>query len=193
MKVYLFFIFFIIAIILLGACSRFSESIRDKTAGINGSFEYTKSGLPVNWLIYTPKTVPTGDFELIIDATEHKEGKQSLKFLVRECSPFGDRLSPGFCQEYKAIPGESYKVSFWVKNDGCEFSVIIGGVSASEGQYDTVVRSKETFSEWKRFEYDYTMPSEFKIIRFELNVLQPGTFWVDDIRIEGVSEFAHWR
>jgi len=69
----------IVGLILLSGCTRMSEQIRDKTAGMNGSFEITKSGLPVNWLVYTPKTIPEGDYDLIIDTMEYKEGKQSLK------------------------------------------------------------------------------------------------------------------
>jgi len=74
---------------LLGGSTQMSEEIYDKTVGMNGSFEVTESGLPVNWLIYTPETIPTGDYDLIIDTTEYKDGRQSLKFLVRECSPTG--------------------------------------------------------------------------------------------------------
>ena len=60
----------ILATLLLGGCSKFSESTRDKTAGMNGSFEVTKSGLPVNWLVYSPKTIPTGDYDLIPMASD---------------------------------------------------------------------------------------------------------------------------
>lgn len=178
----------ILASVLLGGCNRFSESIRDKTAGMNGSFEVTESGLPVNWLIYTPRTIPTGDYDLIIDTTEYKDGRQSLKFLVRECSSTGGWHSPGLCQEYKAIPGETYRVSFWVKNDGSEFVIRIGGVSAHEGQYDTIVKSKETIDTWQQFEYIYTIPQKMNAIRFEMNILQPGTFWIDDIKIERIND-----
>ena len=76
----------ILASVLLGGCNKMSETIQDKTAGMNGSFEVTESDLPANWLIYTPETIPTGDYDLIIDTTEYKDGGQSLKFLVRECS-----------------------------------------------------------------------------------------------------------
>lgn len=181
------FISTIIVTILLSGCNKMSEIIHNETAGMNGSFEYTKSGLPVNWLIYTPSTIPTGDYELIIDTTEYKDGKQSLKFIVRNCSPNGGWHSPGFSQEYSAIPGELYKISFWIKNDGCEFSIKIGGVSAFDGQYETLIKSKEPIQTWKLFEYDYTMPSNFELIRFELNVLHPGSFWIDDIKIEGIN------
>jgi hypothetical protein len=179
----------VMANVLLSGCSPMSQTIRDETAGLNGSFESVKSGLPVNWLMYTPKTVQTADFDLIIDTTEFKDGRQSLHFAVRECSPDGGWYSPGFCKEFTAIPGESYKLSFWVKNDGCKFFVRIGGVSAHGGEYETVVNSKGKFDTWKQFEYTYKMPTEkeFGRLRFEMNILQPGNFWIDDIKIEDVN------
>ena len=173
----------VVGLILLSGCTRMSKEIRDKTAGMNGSFEIAKSGLPVNWLVYTPTTVPTGDFDIIIDTTEYKDGKQSLKFLVRECSPVGGWWSPGFCNEYQALPGEIYRISFWIKNHESEFLIRIGGVSVSKGEYDTIVNSDETINDWQLFEYYYTIPEKMKAIRFEMNILHPGTFWIDDIKI----------
>jgi hypothetical protein len=173
--------------LLIGGCPKMSESIQDKATGMNGSFEVTESGRPVNWLIYTPKTVPTGDYDLIIDTSAYKDGKQSLKFLVRACSDKGGWHSPGLCQEYAAIPGKTYKVSFWIKNAGCEFAIGIGGVSGSEGDYETVIKSKDTIEAWKYFEYQYKMPmkKDFQRIRFYLNILSPGSFWIDDVNIDG--------
>ena len=178
-----------LASLLIGGCAKMSESIQDKAAGMNGSFEVTESGLPVNWLIYTPKTVPTGDYDLIIDTSAYKDGKQSLKFLVRACSDKGGWHSPGLCQEYTAIPGKTYKVSFWIKNAGCEFAIGIGGVSGFEGAYETVIKSKESIEGWRNYEYQYEMPvnKEFKRIRFYLNILSPGSLWIDDVNIEGPS------
>ncbi|OFX91936.1 MAG: hypothetical protein A2X05_03625 [Bacteroidetes bacterium GWE2_41_25] len=164
-----------------------SEYITDENAGKNGSFEITKSGLPVNWILYTPKTIPTGDYDLIIDTTEYKDGKQSLKLLVRECSPDGGWHSPGFCMQYKAEPEESYHVSFWVKNELSEFIARIGGVSATKGRYDTIVKSNETITSWQIFEYTYIIPPGMNNIRFEMNILQPGSFWIDDLKIERMS------
>ena len=172
---------------LLSGCTKMSETIHDENAGMNGSFEVTEAGLPVNWLLYTPNTVPTGDFDLLIDQTEAKAGRQSLKFAVRSCSPTGGWHSPGLCKQYPAQPGETYRVSFWVKNEGCRFSVRIGGVSPFEGAYETIVESTDRIEAWQRFEHEYTMPvgKKFEEIRFEMNVLHPGSFWMDDIRIEG--------
>ncbi|MCK9399469.1 MAG: hypothetical protein M0Q51_05675 [Bacteroidales bacterium] len=177
-------------IIIINSCDyaihQMSEIVVDKMAGMNGSFEFTKSGLPVNWLLYTPKTVPTGDFEIIVDSIEFKEGKQSLKFIVRECSSAGGWYSPGFCNEFPAKPDESYKISFWVKNNGSGFHVRIGGVGYSTGQYETIVKSDETIDNWQLYEYKYEIPEKMNAIRFELNILKPGIFWIDDLRIDQV-------
>ena len=181
----------IIALGASGCCALgapMSETFVDKAAGMNGSFEVTKSGLPVNWHFYTRKTVPSGDFDILIDTKEFKDGKQSLKFAVRACSGTGGRLSPGFSQEFEAKPGETYKVSFWVKNDGSEFIVRVGGVSAFKGEYETVVKSKEKIDAWRQFEITYTIPEKMKALRFEMNILKPGSFWIDDIKIEKVSD-----
>ncbi len=174
---------------LVVACKPMSETIYDKTAGINGSFEVLKSGKPVNWLLFTPATVENSDFDLMIDTTEFKEGKQSLVFLVRQCSDLGEWNSPGFCKEYEAIPGERYKVSFWVKNEESEFFVKVGGVSAFDGQYETIVKSSENLDAWRYYEYEYNMPREekFSRLRFVLNILSEGHFWIDDIKIIGVD------
>jgi Carbohydrate binding domain len=183
----------ILALLALGASAccalgaPMSETFVDKAAGMNGSFEVTKSGLPVNWLFYTKKTVPSGDFDIVTDTKEYKDGKQSLKFVVRKCSNVGGRLSPGFCQEFQAKPGETYKVSFWVKNSDSEFFVRVGGVSAFNGEYKTVVKSKEKIGAWRQFSIKYTVPKGMKALRFEMNILQPGTFWIDDLKIEKVT------
>jgi len=173
--------------VTLGGCTRMSEGVLDESVGMNGSFEVTESGLPVNWLVYTPKTVPTGDFDIIIDTLEYKDGKQSLKFQVRECSSQGGWHSPGFGMEFPAVAGQTYRVSFWFKNAGSEYRVRVGGVSAKEGEYDTIVQSAENTEDWTLIKYDYAVQPPYERLRFQLNILQPGTFWIDDIRIEEVS------
>jgi hypothetical protein len=167
--------------------------------GYNGGFEVTKSGLPVSWSFYTPRTVPNGDFDIVMDKTDFKEGEQSLKFVVRKCEPTGGRLSPGFFAEYHTnlsppgpfdtSPGETYKISFWAKNAGSEFVFKARGVSAFNGDQGAIIRSKESFDEWRRFECTYTIPPQLWL-RLELNVVQPGTFWIDDLQIVRVNDKA---
>lgn len=171
------------------SCNQTSILFEDSTAGMNGGFEISESGIPVNWILYIPKTDPAGGHEIVVDTNEFKEGKQSLKFIIHE----GHSVTEGFplsglCNEYEAVPGDSYRISFWIKNDGCRFFIQIGGVSAGDGKYDTIVKSSETISAWRLMEYKYTMPTEYKFkrIRFDLNISNPGYFWIDDIRIDRV-------
>lgn len=177
----------VISAILLSGQNGKSEFVLDNSAGMNGGFEIIRSGLPVNWLVYTPKTIPTGDYDLIIDTLDYQAGKRSLKFVVRECSPVGGWHSPGLSKEHQATPGTTYTVGFWVKNDGAQFRVRIGGISATEGRYETIVQSADTIATWRYYEHKYRMPPEFDKIRFQLNVLRPGTFWIDEVTISGIK------
>ena len=167
----------------LCGCLPMHASVTDSSAGLNGGFEIVKDSLPVNWLVYTPATVPSGDYDIVIDTTEFHGGKQSLKFVVRSCSAEGGWRSPGFSRELDVEPGRSYTVGFWVKNDGAEFVAKVGGVSATSGEYATIVRSSDHVGEWTYHERIYRVRAGFGKLRIEVNVLRPGTFWIDDVTI----------
>jgi hypothetical protein len=177
-----------LAIALLSACGKTSEYREDPDAGLNGSFEVVQEGLPVNWYFYTPDTVADGDFEIVLDSRGPRDGKQSLKFAVRECSAEGGRYSPGFFQEFVATPGETYKVSFWARNEGATFSsgLRAAGPETSESPA-LVVEQSDSFSNWRYFEYRYEMPDQDRL-RFEISVLAPGDLWIDDVRVVVVRQ-----
>ena len=184
-----FFILVLIFVILTCSCNKMSERVVDKTAGLNGSFEVSKNGLPVNWLMYTPNTLPDADFQIILDKEIFKEGKQSLKFDIKRCSPTGGWKSPGFTNEFFEVGryrGEGrYKLSFWVKNAGTEFSITAGEVAAKVGNMTTLIKEHEQIDDWQLLEYEIDVPKD-RWLRMELSILQPGTFWIDDIRIERI-------
>jgi len=162
-----------------------SEHYRDKEAGLNGGFEVSKNGLPVNWLMYTEKTVPEGDFEITLDRDNYKEGKQSLRFTVKECSGQRSWRSPGFTKEYFDKKEGQYKLSFWIRNEGTEFYVYAGGVAEKKGSMETILQSSESIENWKYFAYTIDIPKD-EWLRVEFGVLKPGTFWIDDIKIERI-------
>jgi len=174
-------------ILVLGSCKQMSEQIKDESVGMNGGFEVAKTGIPVNWIMYTPNTVKDADFKIVLDKEVYKEGKQSLRFDIINCSSIGGRFSPGFTNEFfesGKFEGEgSYKLSFWVKNEGSSFKISAGGVSAKKGNMTTLIEEMEQISDWKLLEYQIDIPKD-NWLRLELNVLQPGTFWIDDIKIE---------
>ena len=180
------------AFVLWAAGCAGSVKKTDKTAGFNGSFEITKSGWPANWSIYKP-SIKSGDAELVLDTTDAKDGKQSLKFVIHkcpECSESGGWHCPGIFQEKPAISEKSYKVSFWLKNQGCKFRVRLISIIEKRNRSDekTVLETDETFDAWRRYEYMYTICKDGTSFRFELNILSPGTLWIDDIKVEEVQK-----
>jgi hypothetical protein len=178
----------ILTAVCLTSCTQMSESAMNESAGFNGGFEITENGLPVNWLVYTKKTAGSGDFDIITDTTDFTEGKQSLKFQVRSCADKGDRFSPGIAHEMEAIAGETYKVSFLLKNSGCKYYYKIKGVSLKSGADEPMLISSEKTEGWKLIANQYTIPAEMNRLRFELNVISPGSFWIDDVKIEKVFQ-----
>ena len=178
------FLIALFSLLMFSSCNQMSEQIKDESAGINGGFEVTKNGIPVNWLMYTPNTVADGKFEIIIDKEEFLEGKQSLKFKGEKCSSIGGWFSPGFTNQFNAEQGNTYKLSFWIKNDGAEFRVMAGGVAPKIGDMKTLLQTSEQINDWKQYEYGVPVTEEYDQIRFEVNILKPGTFWIDDIQIE---------
>ncbi len=40
---------------------------------------------------------------------------------------------------------------------------------------------------WRQFEYIFVTSETDPRIRFDLDILQPGTFWIDGVRIEEVG------
>ena len=173
----------LLSVVSLGF-AKMSESIRKPSVGMNGGFEHTKSNLPVNWIVYSPSTIPTGNYELSFDTKDFKEGKQSLKFLVHECSATGGWHSPGITQEYPAQPGESYLISYWVKNDGCSYTVTAGGVDAKTSHYKTMDSSHDSSQSWRFIKHEFKLPRKYKRVRFELSIRSPGSLWIDDVKIE---------
>lgn len=169
-------------------CHPMSESIENKAIGLNGSFEHTQNNLPINWLVNTVKTTGEGDFSILTDSTNAKEGKQSLHFEVHQCSGKGGRFSPGIAQEIPAQAGQSYKLSFWVKNTKSSFAVTLNGVDAFKQHEGPKIECADTISDWKKYEMYYPMRAPMKRLRLTIAVLSSGSFWIDDIKIEALNK-----
>ncbi len=50
-----------------------------------------------------------------------------------------------------------------------------------------LVRDDSDLDEWTRFEYTIDVPAE-QWLRLQLNILKPGTFWIDDVQKEKVGK-----
>lgn len=172
----------------LWSCTRMSETALDSNAGVNGGFEISQDGLPVNWIFYTPNTVPDANFKLTLDDKNFEEGRQSLKFEVKECSATGGWKSPGFINEFYEDgvgkfqgPG-LYKIGFWIQNEGAKYHIGAGGVASKAGEIETLMEGDFTIKNWTYFEHKVDVPSG-QWLKMELSILSPGIFWIDDITI----------
>lgn len=178
------------AVAYLGTSLRLSTRESDEAAGFNGSFEVVKSGYPANWNVYH-RPLDAGDAELSFDPAEPIDGTQSLKMLVHRVDPSGGWRSPGLFQVTEAQTGHSYRVSFWLKNHGSRIRLVIDSETADSREPRNPIReiidAESTDDTWREFVYTYTVPAHYSNIRFELNVMAPGTVWVDDVRIEPLS------
>jgi len=171
--------------VFMMACANYTVHYEDSSAGLNGGFEISKNGLPVNWLMYAPETVPEADFKIVLDTDNFIEGKQSLMFNVKECTAEGAWRSPGFTNELFDKTEGRYKLSFWVMNNGSRFSINSGGVSSKGGSMKNILTSKEQFDKWNYFEFFIDVPAD-EWFRVELNIFNPGVFWIDDLRVEEI-------
>jgi hypothetical protein len=186
--------FFLWGFLLLGALTldtscgaQMSEYTKETSAGINGGFETARNNLPVNWYLYTSRTVKNGNFTLGLETQDVAEGKQSLVFTVKECSDKVGRFSPGFFNEFDVISGGTYRIRFKVKNEGATVAVSIKAVSATKGGEAKQELIANTKGIWQEVSYEYKVPDNFARIRFELNILSAGTVKVDDFSIVSVT------
>lgn len=169
-------------IVLYGSTCRMSESYTNKAAGNNPGFEAEQNGMPANWLVYTAKTAGSGKFTIATDNEAFHSGNRSLKFDVTDCSGKGGRFSPGIAREYDSTPG-TYIISFWVKNNGARAITRISGITATTHIEGPTKEINPDTTDWTQHILSYTLPDNMKRIRFEFNVLSPGTLWIDDVEV----------
>ncbi len=160
-----------------------SITYSSKKAGINGGFEVTEKGLPVNWVLYTPTKT---NFKYSLDSNVVKEGNYAFKFDINQCSSRGGVHSPGFTSEFfevgKYIGSGKFKISFWAKNKGTLFQAKAGGVSAHSGNLNTLIED-ESVTDWKLYVVHVVVPKN-EWLRMEFSFLKPGICWIDGIKID---------
>ena len=148
-----------------------------------------KNAVPVNWPIYNPEASEADNFKVYADTNSFKEGRHSLLFDIKKCSSAGGRFSPGFSNEFfecGQFRGEGdFRISFWARNAGTTFRFQAGAVKETKGDMKTLTESNAILNDWTLFEYDIHIPKEHWL-RIELNILQPGQFWIDDFRIQQI-------
>lgn len=186
-------------LLAVAACDPVSLREENEAAGFNGGFEVVqpvrgidgaRQGLPANWYFHAEPLLE-GDAELSLDATDpFGGGGRSLRLDVQEADSVAGAHTTGLFQVVPARALGTYRVGFSLKIRDARALVVIRSESASEATpgrveaYDEVHTGRDT---WRRFEYVYSVPEGFENIRFELNVIRPGTVWLDDVGIEEIA------
>lgn len=172
-----------------------STTARRMIYGFNGSFESAPGGQPVNWYIRAGGGAASMDTGAAVD------GQQSLKFEMNGSSHVNlfQTLRP-------AKAGQTYRVSFWLRNQGCAIHLTL----RNEGNHDFIEPTEAELkdlaahppldadigaqgtpaAEWRKFEYLYTVPESDGTLRFEMNADGPGAFWIDDVRLDEIQAGA---
>jgi hypothetical protein len=190
-------LFFLFAIILFAFQSCIlNREIKDQSAGMNGGFEIVRNQLPVNWYFTRYKETieqndrSINDFDIISDTIDIKEGNRALKFVIRKCSNKGMFQSPGLFQEFEVKSGATYRMSFWVKNNGTNFKIDIAAITlkgdSKEPNEVKSISSKEDITEWKQYVVQKHIPSDLDRIRIDLTLLSPGVFQIDDVQLKEI-------
>jgi hypothetical protein len=180
----------VVASLVLQQWLAMSTVARDEAAGFNGSFEVVADGLPANWHVYD-KALERGDARLVYDPDDPVDGAQSLEMVVQHADGSGGWRSAGLFQDVDAEAGQTYRVSFSLKSRGARVRLRIDSEKGDfrrphEPTVETLEAQDTGGNVWRRVERDYTVPDGYRDIRFEINVLSPGTVWIDDVRIEPV-------
>ena len=154
----------------------------DEAAGFNGSFEFVKSGYPANWY-FSRRQLENGDCEITFDTADKVDGTQSLRFVVRKANPGGGWPSPGLFQSLPAQEGRAYRISFWLKTREAVIRLRICSEALNPSP-NPIIDSINAEDGWRQFVYTYTVPARHDSIRFEINIIAPGTAWIDNVRID---------
>lgn len=178
-----------IVLFMFISCNTMSVIKKNESAGLNGDFEIVEDGFPVNWFFISPKALENHSYELVIDTTDFKGGRQSLKILVHEVDMSRDIWNnPGMFHNIDAIPGETYKTTFWLKNEGCSFRVKNRSENHPLEYEETIIQTNSSINNWQFFEHKYTVPQEYDRLGFYLHIWETGSLWIDDINIEKMND-----
>lgn len=176
----------IIVSLLLVSCQSNELSKPNNESGLNGGFETTDSGYPVNWAFFL--NPESDDFVRIsVDTTKAQEGKQSLELATDQ-----SEKTVGFRSLRVPVqPGKTYNISFAIQNDGCALKVrrIVQDTSGTDNRRtEIIVETSSPTSDWETFEETLVVSDGEANVVLVFLVDGPGTLWFDNVQVEEVIE-----
>jgi hypothetical protein len=176
----------VLASLLLVSCQSDELSKRDSAAGLNGGFETTDSGHPVNWAFF-PNPESDDAFQVSVDTTTVQEGDQSLKLVTDQ----SDKTVGLRSRRVSVQAGKTYKISFSVQNSGCKLTVrrVVQDASGTNNVRSEIIADTSTDTGgWETFEETLLVSDGESNVVLIFLVDGPGSLWVDDVKVEEVTE-----
>ena len=171
---------------LLCACES-GELIRsDGAAGLNGSFEITEDGIPVNWAFF-PNPEADSTFQIALDSEHAVDGIQSLKVTTKP-----SEMLAGFrSRRVQVQPGKDYRLSLSFKNEGCSLKVrrIVQDASGKTVlRRDFIIDTSAPLPQWEAFEEILLVSGDEANVLLIFLVDGSGRMWFDDVKVEEIAE-----
>jgi len=173
------------ASLFLSACQSGELIKRHSTAGLNGGFETTDGGYPVNWAFF-PNPEVDNTFQVVVDSVEVLEGNVSLRV-----STMPGKKLPGFRSiRVEVQPGRDYRLSLSFKNDGCSLQVrrtMQNSFGITNLRQDTIVDTSASSIHWETFEETLSVSGEEAKVFLVFLIGGSGTVWFDDVKVEEIA------
>jgi hypothetical protein len=138
------------ACMLATACQGDELLQRNAAAGLNGSFEITEAGYPVNWAFF-PNPEADSTLSVVLDSSQVVEGSHSLKIIVRP----SERLPALRSTQVRVQPETSYRFSMSFRNEGCGLKVnriVLDASGKTVRRRDLIIDTSVSSTEWEAFE-----------------------------------------
>jgi hypothetical protein len=175
----------LVSLLLISCKSNELSKINDE-AGLNGGFETTDSGYPVNWAFF-PHPETDDIFQISVDTTKAQEGKYSLKLVSNQ-----SEKTVGFRSRRISVePGKTYNISFAIQNDGCNLRVrrIVQDKSGTDNRRSEIIMNTSSMSnDWETFNETLVVTEGEKNVVLIFLVDNACSLWVDNVQVEGVAE-----
>jgi len=170
------------AALILSSCGSHELFRSGSSSYLNGGFELTDDGYPVNWA-FGPNPKTTDSFSVFLDTEVHIAGTQSLRIESSAASATKVIRS----QRIPVSGGTTYRVAFSAMTEGCTLRVrrtVMDSSGTTNMRADEIAVPKGTVEGWQYFgEALAIAPGEAKVFLTFL-VDGVGTLWCDAVTIE---------
>ena len=158
---------------------------RQPPAGLNGGFEVTEAGIPVNWSFF-PNPGTDSTIQVSVDSEHVLEGRQSLRVIKRP----GDRLPAIRSRQIAVESGRDYRLSVSVRNEGCSLKVnrIVQDASGKTNvRSDNIIDTSASSTEWETFDETLSVAEGETQVLLIFLIDGSGTLWIDDVKLEAIA------